>query len=316
MLLQHLITLCHVVEEHSFTHAADSLHVSQPTVTKQIQALEDEIGQPLVVRDGRPPHLTPAGEVVYSHARRILNLVKDCHSAIREISAPGAGDLAIGAVPSLALTTLPQPLSEYTRTHKLVAVHVSTGTNAEVTSMVLRNEIDAGLTTIPVSHPEIVDFPLCADEIFLVASAQGRYSRNSPLSSLDLSKLPMISYKQKSHFRAFVDSAFHTAGITPNIVMEFDSHEAVKTMVQLDLGVAMLPASAVSADIAAGRLTPMAIAGFSTLSRVTTLITRRDKRITPAMTDFISVMRQHFPDPPLSFVKKELKGGIQQKQSE
>ena len=113
MLYQYLETFCRVVDEGSFTKAGESLGFSQPTVTKQIHALEQEMGAVLIRRGQRRLQLTPAGEVVYSHARRILNLVQECRSAIKALEQPGHGKLKIGAVFTIALFTLPPVLEEY-----------------------------------------------------------------------------------------------------------------------------------------------------------------------------------------------------------
>src|SRR5690606_16362966 len=110
-------------------------------------------------------------------------------------------------------------------------------------------------------------------------------------------RLPMIAYERRSQVRSFVHRSFVSAGINPNIVMEFDSQEAVKTMVQLDLGHAMVPQSGVRSDLHDGRLATVQIAGSPPLARTTCMIIRRSRQQSPAHTRFVSLVESLFPDP-------------------
>ena len=92
-----------------------------------------------------------------------------------------------------------------------------------------------------------------------MASPNSKWASKKVVTPGELSQLPMISYQRHSQFQGFVQANFAGAGITPHVVMEFDTHEAVKTMVQLGLGVAMAPESAVKDDLASGRLTELKI---------------------------------------------------------
>ncbi len=86
----------------------------------------------------------------------------------------------------------------------------------------------------------------------------------------------MISYQAPSRFRTFVDSMLEQHGVFPNVTMEFDSHEAVKLMVELGFGVAMVPKSAVQDDLDTGRLVLLRVDGLSEISRTTSLVMRKD----------------------------------------
>ena len=294
MFLQHLQTFCRVVEERSFTRAAEALHLSQPTVTKQVRSLEQELGTILLHRDHREVTLTPAGELVYLYAQRVLNLVRELHSALEALNTPGRGDLRLAAVLTITLFTLPRILDEYSHRHPLVTLHVQTGTNQEVLAKVLRNEADVGLVTVPMTHGQVRTIPLFDDRIVLVASPGTPWAQRLRIAPAELAQLPMITYQRHSHFRNFVDANFEAAGITPNVVMEFDSHEAVKVMALLGLGVAMLPASAIAEDLARGALVEIKIEGFPELSRTTSALVRRDRPATPPLAHFLALLEEMY----------------------
>lgn len=295
MLLQYLVTFCRVVETRSFTAAAQSLNLTQPTVTKQVKGLEKQLGFTLIERGHRDLSLSPAGELVFAYAQRLHNTVREMHTALETLKTPGRGDLRVGAVLTIALFTLPRLLSAFSQRHPLVTLHVKSGSNREVLNMVLHNDADVGLVTIPLTHEHVQTIPLFDDAVLLVASPNTPWASMNPITPAQLSDIPMISYQRDSQFSTFVDANFDIAGIAPNVVMEFDSHEAVKTMVQLGLGVAMLPESAIRDDLREGRLTTLRIKNVPKLSRTTSAIIRRDRAPRPSLLVFLGLMGEIFP---------------------
>src|SRR5690606_3854906 len=127
VLLQQLITFCTVVDEGGFTRAAEVLKLSQPAVTKQVKSLEREMGAQLLTRAGRKVALTPAAEIGYSCARRIIYTIEECQGALENLPTPGYGRLTIGAVSTVAMFTLPDLLVAFAKQQPLVTVHVRTG---------------------------------------------------------------------------------------------------------------------------------------------------------------------------------------------
>src|SRR5579884_3367530 len=112
MLLQHLETFVRVVEEGNFTRAGDLLNLSQPAVTRQIAALEHDLGAPLIERGGRGLHLTPVGKAVYGHARHLLAQVEHLKREVSSLSDPMHGEVSIACVTTVGLFTLPRLLTE------------------------------------------------------------------------------------------------------------------------------------------------------------------------------------------------------------
>lgn len=295
-LLDLLTTFCRVIDEGSFTRAAESLNLSQPTVTKQIQRLEAVLGVSLIDRAQRELSPTEAGEVVYTYARRIFNTLQKCYEALENLQTPGRGELTVSAVPVVALYTLPTMIEAFSEANPLITLQVRSGINKEVISHVLSNDADVGFTTMPSTHGHLITRPLFQDHVLLVASPQMAKELNYRVTPDALSRLPMIAYERRSQFRTFVNSSFEAGGINPNIVMEFDSHEAVKTMVQLGLGLAMAPESAVRADLEAGHLATVEIVGFPPIARTTCMIIRRGRQQSPALTSFVSLVESLYPE--------------------
>jgi DNA-binding transcriptional LysR family regulator len=294
MLLQHLITFCKVVEEGSFTRAAQALNMTQPSVTKQIGALEDHLQIQLFTRQGKQVHLTPAGDLVYEYARQIHHLVGECESAVHELRTPGGGHITIGCVHTIGVFTLPDLLADFAREHPRVKINVKTGNNVETVTMLLHGEVDLGIATTPMVHERLESRPLFEDPLLVVASPEYAAGLPAQLSLSDLARLPMIAYVKGARFRVTTDMMLEQVGISPNVIMEFDNHEAIKTMARLGFGVALEPATAVKADLDAGRLVTLTVPGLPDSSRTTSLILRRDEMRPPAVNAFIKLLEARF----------------------
>ncbi len=294
LLLQHLITFCRVVDEKSFTRAAQALNLTQPSVTKQVGALEDHLQIDLFTRSGKQVHLTPAGELVYQYARQITTLVAQAEHAVQELRTPGSGHITVGCVHTIGLFTLPDLLAEFAREHPLVKINVKTGNNQETINLLLHGEADIGLITTPYVHERLECHPLFEDPLLVVASPE--YAQGLPpvLSLADLARQPMIAYVRGAKFRLTTDQLLEQVGISPNVIMEFDNHEAIKTMVRLGFGVALEPASALSKDLAGGDLVALNVPGLPDSSRTTSLLLRRDERRSPTVESFLQLLQRRF----------------------
>lgn len=276
MILQHLITFCRVVETGGFSRAGELVGLSQPAVTRQVAALEAELGAQLLDRTSRQFRLTPAGEVVYERARRLAKGVTELREAVNDLVHPERGRVMIGAVTTVGVGILPPILAEFGRQYPAVRISIKAGRTAEILERVLEGEIDLAIMTTPALHSRLISIPLMQDPVVLVCSPERRKALPDPLPLAMLSELEMISFQAPSRFRTLVDAVLEQQGVYPNVTMEFDSHEAVKLMVESGFGVAMVPRSAVREDLASGRLEEVRVAGLPPIARTTSLVMRRD----------------------------------------
>lgn len=294
MLLQHLITFCKVVEAGSFTRAARALNLSQPSVTKHVGSLEDHLGVQLLDREGKRMQLTPAGEVVYSYACRIRAAVAECEAAVQAMKRPDAGAVTVGCVHTVGLYTLPGLLADFAREFPQVHLTVRTARMPETVAALLAHEIDLGLVTAPVSHERVACVALFDDPVLVVTAPSPRFPLPTPLSLDDLTRLPVIGFQRGTRYRSFLDAALEEKGIHPRFVMEFDSHEAIKNMAALGLGLALIPASAVRRDLEQGRLIQVPVANWPPISRTTCLILRAEGRLAPAAANLARFIARRY----------------------
>lgn len=294
MLLQHLLTFCKVVETGSFTRAAQALNLSQPSVTKHVGSLEGYLSVHLLDREGKRVHLTPSGELVYNYAKRIQQAVTECTAAVQSLRNPEAGTVTVGCVHTIGLYTLPDLLADFAREHPHVRLMVKTARMQETLSLLLQHEIDIGLVTAPVAHERVACIPLFEDPVMVVGAPEPRFPMPAAVTPEDLSRLPIIGYQRGTRYRSFLDAAMEGLGIHPNVLMEFDSHEAAKTMAALGLGLAVVPASTVRRDLQEAKLIEVPVQGLPPISRTTALILRAEGRLAPAAQNLARFIARRF----------------------
>lgn len=292
MLLQQLFTFLRVVEVGSFTRAGELLNLSQPAVTRQIAALEEEFGGPLFERRGKGIHLTPRGKVVLDYAQAQAAEIDSLRSRLAALNNPEQGMVSIASVTTTGLFTLPPLLTMFNQRHPQVRFRLWSGRVGGVIDRVLAGEADLGLVTSPYLHPRLECHPLFEDPVVLVAAPERAAALPSPLPLQRLAQEDLIAYQSPSRFRTLVEAHLEQAGLYPQMAMELDSHEAVKTMVNLGYGIAMVPRTAVAAELTAGTLTELAVPDLPPLSRTTCLLLPKNRGTsTPAVAEFIGLLR-------------------------
>lgn len=270
-MLRGLETLCTVVDAGSLNVAAERMHLSQPAVSKQIRALEADLGVQLLLRTARGVELTPVGRRVYRLARRAVATVAGCRRAAEGWKSPESGQLVVAAGLTLTLFTLPPVIQEFRRQVPGVHLEVLSGDSRESLAALLAFEADVALVTTVAPHPEVQAVPLFVDPLVLVAAAGAALPGTVP----ELDRATLISFRSGSGLRQYVDQVLESRGARPEVVMQFDSIEAIKTMVGLGLGLALLPWSAVREDVAAQRLAARRLPDWPDAGRTVTLLRRR-----------------------------------------
>lgn len=294
MELVRLRTFATVARHQNLSAAAEELHLSQPAITRQMQALEKTVGLPLLERQGRLTLLTPAGKVLLQHTQLILHAVDNCVSHLEDLRLGRRGKLAIGAGLTTISVTLPALIHAYKRQLPDIELSITNGNTQEILQLILERRIDLGFITSPIKHPRCVVRPLFADQIVLISNAEQRFAGIS-ISKEELSDLPLILYGP-SGFHDFVEKELLLANITPNVAMELDSIEGIKRMVVAGVGHAFVPRSAVTEELAERRLVETPVRGLANLVRQTSLIFLQQESYNFATETFMDIVERHWPD--------------------
>jgi DNA-binding transcriptional LysR family regulator len=294
MNLDQLVTFRTVARMGSFRRAAEALHLTQPAVSKQIQALELELGERLLER-GRTARLTPAGEVLLKYAERVPQLVQTAREEISDLRELGRGHLSLGAAQSIAIHLLPRLLEAYRARYPRVTLTVEAGVAHEIMRRVVARDVDLGLVVLTAPGPdppaELTCVPLGASEIVFVAPASEPLVKRKRLIIDEIGELPWILSPAGCQYRGFLERRFAERGLTMNVAVEVTGLEVHKRLVQLGLGVTLLPKPLVAQELKGGTLKAFTVEGtkFRSLS---CLLYRRDRYIHGAMQGFLALLRE------------------------
>ena len=276
-----------VAQHRSFSKAADSLFLTQPSVTARIQSLERDLGEALFERNGRGVRLTEMGTAFLPYARRTLKALQEGRDAIEGMRNLDIGALKLGAALTVSTYVLPKILRNYCSTYPGVEVSVHTGRSEQVLQMVLNDDVHCALERT-VQHAEIHTVPLYEDDLVLVAAPGHRLAKASEATIEDIGREPLILYDKGSSYNQLIQGVFRQHGIVPRTLMELDTIEATKKMVEEGLGVAMVPKVSTEREFEQGTLLPIAISGATMPRRQISLIFRRNRKHTRAALAFFS----------------------------
>jgi len=274
MQIEFLETFVEVARHGSLTRAAEQLDRSQPSVSGRLQAIQAELGQPLLVRTPRGVRLTDAGREFLPYAERAVRAFRDGQDALSDLRSAQAGRLLLGAAPAVSTYFLPTALKRFATEHPGVSLSVRTGHSEEVLGMVLADQVQIGLVRT-LQHPEVEVHPCYEDELALLVPPAPRFRTFSAVSLAEVAREGLVLFDRTSSYYDLTRGLFLDSRIVPATVMELDNIEAAKKMVEQGMGVALLPRVAVAREVALGTLATVAIADARTIRRPVVAIHRR-----------------------------------------
>jgi DNA-binding transcriptional LysR family regulator len=266
-----------VAERLNFTQAAESLYLTQPAVTLQIKALEEDLGLKLFDRAGGRVRLTEAGIVLLDYAQRIDALYKEAEQAVGVSVGDERGSLALGASTTIAQYVLPALVGEFAATYPRVDVSIISANTEGIVRALDDKRITLGLVEAPTSRNDLKTERFIEDEIVPIVGAQHAWAsatHNAPKNETNanvvtreqLADARLIMRERGSGTRRVVETALKRAGLKLNklnISMELDSTEAIKAAVEAGLGVGFVSRWGIVKEL---RLETLAIAHIKNLN--------------------------------------------------
>jgi len=280
-----------VIAHGGFTRAAEALHLTQPAVTRQIAALEAELHTRLFDRMGRTVRMTESGEGLHRYAEQIVRLAREAKLSVAEIESGEAGRLAVGASSTLATYVLPSLLRSFRSSYPAIEISVHTGVSAEVIELVRSNDVDVGLVTAEAAGPVFVSTSLGDYGTCVVVPPSHPLAGRQSISAAELAGSPLILMESGTNLRTYVDRLLNAAGVEEQVTMELDNVEAIKRMIEAELGISLLPQVSIQAEVATGRLAALSLTDIPQAHRQIRLIYRADKYVNAGMGAFMELMR-------------------------
>ncbi len=248
MELRHLRYFLAVADTMHFRHAAEHLHVSQPTLSHQIQQLEKELGTPLFDRIGKRVHLTVAGEIYRSHVQRIFLELDEAQVAVNDLDGMKRGKLYVGAVQTLNTYLIPPIINRFTTSHPGVFLSVEELTAHQIEEDIQRGRLKLGISFVPPSTREIDSESLFEEELVLIVSSRHRLARRLFLEMKELDAEPLILLPTAYYPRQMIDEKTKEMGIFLQVAVEMNSIEGILAAIRNGDGATVLPALALTAQ--------------------------------------------------------------------
>jgi DNA-binding transcriptional LysR family regulator len=296
MTLDQLRTFQAVAAAKSFRHAADLLHLTQPAVSKQIQALETELDQRLFER-GRNAQLTSAGSALLKHVDRLSRILTVAKEEIADLRELRGGHLSIGASHSFAAYELPHLIEAYRTNYPKINLSIEAGWSGEITQRVVSYALDLGLLVLLTpgleGFPQLSFFPLATTDLVFVVSPNDPLAKRKRLTWEDLKEAPWILNQQGCVYRGYIERRLKERGQPLKVEVEVLGLELQKKLTQLGLGISLLPKSFVRAELQQGTLKTLDVAGTN-LQAYSCLVFRSDKYIHGAMKAFLKLLQDSF----------------------
>jgi DNA-binding transcriptional LysR family regulator len=284
-----LETFLEVARHTSFSKAAEKRFRTQPAISSQIRALEDEVGAKLFDRSGGKVSITSAGKAFQKYVEETLEARKVILTAIGEMERVPKGEIVVGANEATCLHVLPEVFAEFKKQYPEVNVGIQRAERGKILESIVDNSVDFGVVSIPVADNRLTVVQIHRDELVVIAAP------NHPLSKLksksaavsDVVKFPLLLPKL-GRTRDAIEALFHERNLKPIISMELDSSELLKRFVAADVGVGFIARSNVLEDVKAGVLAAIPMSD-ALIKRDLALVFRKDKALSRAALAFIDI---------------------------
>ncbi len=268
-----------VADNLNFRQAAEALYLTQPAVTLQIKALEEELGVPLFDRTENRVALTEAGRILLKHARKVEALTAVARQELARLVGEEEGDLSAG---------------EFQRSNPKIRLSLLSANTEKIVVGVLDGTLAIGLIEGPSLHRDLGEESFVADEIVVVVPSKHEWVGHQ-VEVQQLCKAPLILREKGSGTRRVVESALKAAGIQmkhTRIIMELDSTEAIKSAVEAGLGVGFVSRRAIQKEVKLDSLREAHVANFG-IQRTFAIIYPRGPELRGAAGVFLRFLREN-----------------------
>ncbi len=286
-----LQTFLEVARHASFSRAAEKRFRTQPAISSQIRALEDEVGAKLFDRSGGKVSLTAAGKAFLKYVQETLDARKSILTTLAEMEHIPRGAITVGANEGTCLHILPEVFADFKKQYPNVSVNIKSADYAAILESVIDNSVDFGVVSLPVKDNRLTVILIHQDELVIIAPPNHPLEKMKAAMVGDLARFPLVLPKA-GHTRDALDNLFRERGLKPHYSMELNSSELLKRFVAAGVGVGFIARSNVQNDVRGGVLAAIPMADAQ-LRRDLALVFRKDKTLSRAALAFIEIAKNH-----------------------
>ena len=282
-----LETFLEVARLSSFSRAAEKRFRTQPAISSQIRALEEDVGAKLLDRSGGKVSLTAPGKIFLRYVEDAIEARRNMMTALAEADRVPRGEIIVGANKGTCLHILPEVFAEFKRSYPDVAVNIRRSDYAKILESVTDNSVDFGVVSLPVKDTRLTIVPIHRDELVVIVPPHHPIADLKSVTIEDASNYPLVLPKS-GHTRDALQALFYERKLKPQVAMELDSSELLKRFVAADVGIGLIARSNVEEDVKANVLTALRLADAH-IRRDLALVFRKDKALSRAAKAFIDI---------------------------
>lgn len=241
--VRQLIYFTEVARQQSFTKAAQSLHVTQPTLSKVVKLLEQELNTVLIDRSQRKSVLTDAGTVVYERAQKIIQMVDEVHLALEDLEHLKKGHIKLGMPPLIGILFFPELMKAFQEKYPEITLTLDEiGANI-VKQRVFDGELDAGFVMLPAHEEDYELIPFTTETVQLIIHRDHPLANRSFITMQDLKSERMLLFSEDFTIHDRIIQECENAGFSPDIAFVSSQWDFISQMVEHNLGVSLFPES-------------------------------------------------------------------------
>jgi len=289
MHVENLKIFCDLVESHSFSRAAHLNGITQSAVSQQLRAMEKSFGAVIMDRSQKQFRLTSEGQKLYDGAKDLLHRYEKLVSELQEMRMVISGTIHISTVYSIGLHELPPYIKSFMTEFPSVNVRVEYRRSNLVYEDVLSNSVDMGLVAYPQKMRQLEIVPFMEDRLVLAVHESHPLASRKTVTVEELRGERFIGFDQDIPTRKATDQIFRAAKVEIEPVMEFDNIETVKRAVEINAGIALVPATTLENEVARGVIKAIPMRGRQFV-RPLAIIYRKSRVLSPAMKKFIATL--------------------------
>jgi DNA-binding transcriptional LysR family regulator len=243
--IQHLKYFVEVAKQRNFTKASQILLVSQPSISKMVKSLEDELKVTLLDRSEREIQLTDAGVIVYEQAIQILQSVEDVYASVNELVQVKKGTVKLGLMPTTGVLLFPNILSGFKKAYPQIDLQMVEYSAKQLNHKVEEGDIDLGITVQPVAS-NFETIPLLSEELVVLVDSEHELVERESVRLKDLKDESFILLTEDYALHDVVQQACLQEGFDPTVAYKSSLWDLIGEMVTTKLGISVIPRSMVS----------------------------------------------------------------------
>jgi LysR family hydrogen peroxide-inducible transcriptional activator len=237
--------VCAIADTGSFSRAAERCHVAQPSLSQQVQKLEDDLGAKLFDRLGRSVRLTEAGRAFLPHARSILHQMEAARSGVEDKRTDVRGNIAVGIIPTIAPYLMPQYVAVFSKKYPEARLRILEDTTPVLVEGLRNLSIDVAILALPLRHKEFQLYPLRTEPLYAALAKDHPQASAKSLSLRELRTEHFVMLRDGHCFRELSLAACTRAKVNPRIAFESGQFSSLLGMVAAGVGVSLVPEMAV-----------------------------------------------------------------------